>query len=139
MLQQFAILFLFLLFLLIVLLSYYKYMFFFQIRQLPTFLQQVQDLRQGRFPMHVAEEPFFFKRRIFNDNFPVEFPFQLQHNGLQCFPGEHQFPRPPRTSRRSIHFTNRTQTRFERDCQHLIGLYPYIFILISIHFHLPFF
>lgn len=67
-------------------------MFFFQIRQLPTFLQQVQDLRQGRFPMHVAEEPFFFKRRIFNDNFPVEFPFQFQHNGLQCFPGEHQFP-----------------------------------------------
>ena len=54
-------------------------MFFFQIRQLPTFLQQVQDLRQGRFPMHVAEEPFFFKRRIFNDNFPVEFPFQFQH------------------------------------------------------------
>ena len=64
-------------------------MFFFQIRQLPTFLQQVQDLRQGRFPMHVAEEPFFFKRRIFNDNFPVEFPFQFQHNGLQCSPVRH--------------------------------------------------
>ena len=67
-------------------------MFFFQIRQLPTFLQQVQDLRQGRFPMHVAEEPFFFKRRIFNDNFPVEFPFQFQQMVFSVSPGNISSP-----------------------------------------------
>ena len=110
-------------------------MFFFQIRQLPTFLQQVQDsvkvdsYARGR-------RTVFFKRRIFNDNFPVEFPFQFQHNGLQCFPGEHQFPvRHVPAVEASI---SRIELRpvSERDCQHLIGLYPYIFILISIHFHL---
>lgn len=138
MLQQFAILFLFLLFLLIVLLSYYKYMFFFQIRQLPTFLQQVQDLRQGRFPMHVAEEPFFSSEGSSMTISLSNFRFNSNTMVFSVSRGT-SVPRPPRTSRRSIHFTNRTQTRFERDCQHLIGLYPYIFILISIHFHLPFF
>ena len=87
-------------------------MFFFQIRQLPTFLQQVQDLRQGRFPMYVAEEPFFSSEGSSMTISPVEFPFQFQHNGLQCFPGEHQFPVRHVPAVEASISMNRTQTRF---------------------------